>query len=110
MTITGTVIHGEARGRLLGFPTANVATNETIPAGVWAGSVRVMGGNEYGAAIFVHPGKALVEAYLLDFTGNLYKKEITLSLDRKIRDARSFDSPEALRSQIEKDIAEIRNE
>jgi riboflavin kinase/FMN adenylyltransferase len=111
--IDGLVVHGDHRGRQLGFPTANVcADNELVPPhGVYA-SIAVSDGRAYPAItnIGVRPtfegdGQTVVEAHLLRFTGDLYRRRLRLNFLQRLRDERRFDGPDALRAQIEADRA-----
>jgi FAD synthase len=79
--IAGTVEHGDQRGRELGFPTVNLPIEEGIVGdGVWVGTVTLGDGSAYAATVSVgrrvtfygRNGFRLVEAYLLDFSGDLY--------------------------------------
>jgi riboflavin kinase/FMN adenylyltransferase len=115
--VDGQVVKGDARGRALGFPTANVdPVNETLPArGVYACWFRVAGEERrWPAAVNVgqrptFQGQGLsVEAHLLGFSGDLYGKEARVSFVQRLREEQRFDGVEALRAQIEKDIARAR--
>lgn len=119
--IWGRVVEGERRGRVLGFPTANLETeNEILPErGVYATSVRVFEGEHPGGRVHpsvtnigtrptFDPGKLLTEAHLLDFDGDLYGARIELRFHARIRDERRFSSPRELASQIERDTLEAR--
>ena len=115
-SITGTVVHGFAEGHKLGFPTANLST-ESIPQlipgrGVYL--VRVTGlqdgtlSGQYGMMnIGMRPtfgGEALsVEVNILDYSGDLYGRELRVELVQRIREERCFNSHDALRSQLEQD-------
>lgn len=114
-TLRGRVIRGAMRGRVLGFPTANVA-----PAGppVLASGVYVARATWDGrsASAVVNVGvrptfgesTPTVEAHLLDVTADLYDREITLAFLARIRDEMKFPSVEALRSRIAEDVAVAR--
>lgn len=115
--IRGEVGHGDKRGRTIGYPTANVALGETIhPAyGVYATWVRVEGDEMWMKAatnIGIRPmfevQIGLVEAYLLDFTGDLYGKTLHIRPVQKIRDEMKFASLDLLVAQIEQDCAAVR--
>ncbi len=102
--VTGMVVKGDAFGRTLGFPTANIDTKDTLPpAGVYAGSAE-LDGKIYRAGILLKPTGKL-EAHLIDFNGNAYGKNITLEFKNFLREYRNFDTKEELIKQIEKDIA-----
>jgi riboflavin kinase / FMN adenylyltransferase len=119
--LRGTVVHGNRRGRELGFPTANLAFDYTpaLPAlGIYLGRVTVAGrGVEPGhpalVSVGVRPtfhddGRVLVEVYLLDWDGDLYDSEMTVELDARLREERRFDSVDALVDQMRADEAEAR--
>ena len=109
--LAGPVVQGDQRGRLLGFPTANVArVGELIPPpGVYAARV-----GEHAAVvnIGVRPtfdGRRLtIEAHLLDFDGDLYGHHLRVGFVERIRGERRFSGPEALKAQIDQDIAAAR--
>ncbi len=111
--ITGVVVHGENRGKSLGFPTANIRLGVKIPEGIYAGSVAV-NGKIYYAASFIGSAKTFqqtdikLESYLFDFSGDLYGKSIIVRLYKKIRDNKEFASVEELVARMHKDTEEIR--
>ncbi len=114
-TLRGPVIRGAARGRSLGFPTANVLCREEClpPPGVYAAWVRV-GDATYPAAVNVGPNPTFggsstgVEAYLLDFSGDLYGREIEIRPVARVRGEIAFRSVEDLVRHIRRDVAEVR--
>jgi len=115
--LSGEVIRGKARGRSLGFPTANLAADQEIrPAnGVYAARARV-GGELIDAAVsigivptFDNGNDVTVEAYLLDFDGDLYGETISLEFIKRLRPERRFDGPEALIAQITEDVKQVRD-
>jgi riboflavin kinase/FMN adenylyltransferase len=115
--IRGIVAHGDARGRTIGFPTANVALGQHLePArGVYAVTVRLADGTEHkgvaniGRRPTVNAGpESRLEAHIFDFAGDLYDSEITVSLRSYIREERKFAGLDALKAQIAADAAEAR--
>lgn len=114
--LEGKVIPGDERGRILGFPTANLEISRELalpPDGVYA--TRVYLGNHPVASVTnigTRPTFGLkersVEVHLLDFQENLYGRELTLEIIARLREERKFSSPEALRLQIQQDIEETR--
>lgn len=110
--IKGEVIKGAQRGRLLGYPTANIELPEKYISprdGVYAGIVEVED-KQYKSVINI--GKRptyndieqhLLEAHLIDFKGDLYSKEINVLFIERIRDEVKFKSEEDLKTQIQKD-------
>ncbi len=110
--ITGRVVHGAKRGRLLGFPTANVRLARPRPAlgGVFA--VKCHGaatrGLEGVASLGTNPavghgGPATLEAFLFDFEGSLYGGRLSIEFLKKLRDEADFASMDALAAQIQRD-------
>lgn len=113
----GTVEHGEKIGRKLGYPTANIAPeNEMLPPrGIYAADLRV-GNTHYKAAAYIghretfHENEPQVlEVHLLDETNlDLYDQHVEVSYIEYIRGDEVFENAEALKQQIEADIAAIR--
>jgi riboflavin kinase/FMN adenylyltransferase len=110
--VEGTVVAGDARGGTLGFPTANLRVDPQllVPAhGIYAGEA-----GEHRAAISIgtNPhyggGERRIEAFLLDFEGDLYGRRLVLQLWRRLRDERAFDSEAGLVEQIARDVEETR--
>jgi riboflavin kinase/FMN adenylyltransferase len=109
------VVHGDNRGGTeLGFPTANleIPTTIAIPAtSIYAGWYERPDGTRWAAAIsvgkrptfYAEDGDLLVEAYLLDFSGDLYGEEGRLSFVGRLRDELAFDSVEELVEQMGRD-------
>ena len=107
LKIVGKVIHGQENGHKLGFPTANLNFSGKLEAGVYAGNVEFEG-KKYKAAIVYFPEKSLLEAHMLDFSGNLYDKEMRVEIGEKIREIIKFKNSEELIKQIKKDLEIIR--
>ena len=117
--IAGLVGSGDGRGGSeLGYPTANVSynANRILPAdGVYAGWVR-HGRSTASAAISIGTrptyygdrGERLIEAFLLDFSGDLYGREVTVGFVQYLRPQEVFSSPNELISRIEQDVAQVR--
>jgi riboflavin kinase/FMN adenylyltransferase len=107
------VTRGDERGRTLGFPTANLIPAEEYACpghGVYA---CLANGRPAAVSIGVRPtfqtGRGeLIEAYLLDFDGDLYGSELCLDFLARLRGERRFDSPEALVEQMHGDVARTR--
>jgi len=114
--IDGSVVHGDARGRELGFPTANLATaNELLPPnGVYATTASVDGiehpsvTNIGTRPTFDHGKGVHVEAHLLDGSRDLYGARMRLSFVQRLRDERAFPDVDALRAQIDADCRAAR--
>jgi riboflavin kinase/FMN adenylyltransferase len=113
-SIRGEVIHGDARGRTIGFPTANILLGAHLePArGVYAITARLADGTEVkgvaniGQRPTVGGTQSRLEAHLFDFSGDLYGQELTIALRHFIREEQKFASFEALKAQIAKDAAQ----
>jgi riboflavin kinase/FMN adenylyltransferase len=116
--LRGEVVHGDRRGRELGYPTANLVPDEryVYPAhGIYAARAEVPGEGTWPAAVNVgvrptfDSGRGvLVEAYLLDFDGDLYGRELRLDFKARLRGERRFDSVEALVEQMGRDVEATR--
>jgi len=111
------VLRGAQLGRKLGFPTANLATRGLVtpPTGVYAADARVDGIQRRAAVnigfrptVETKESALVVEAHLLDFEGDLYGRELELTFLRKLREEQKFPSLDALREQVERDIAQAR--
>ncbi|MFZ2975476.1 MAG: riboflavin kinase [Candidatus Moraniibacteriota bacterium] len=105
--IVGKVVAGRKEGHKLGFPTANLNFSEKIEAGVYAGNVD-FDGKKYKAAIVYFPEKHLLEVHILDFSSNLYDKEIEVEIGEKIRKIIKFKNSEELINQVKKDLEIIK--
>jgi riboflavin kinase / FMN adenylyltransferase len=110
--VEGMVVGGDQRGGTLGFPTANLAVEPglLVPAhGIYAGSAL---GHRAAASIGVNPhyggSERRIEAFLLDFEGDLYGRRIRLELWERLRDERAFASEEELVQQIAHDVEAAR--
>jgi riboflavin kinase / FMN adenylyltransferase len=109
--LRGTVVEGDRRGRTLGYPTANLVPDEAL---VYPGhGVYAAYANERPAAVSVGvrptfgTGRGvLVEAFLIDFEGDLYGTELRLDFVRRLRGERAFPTVDALIEQMGKDVAE----
>ncbi len=115
----GHVVQGDQRGRLLGFPTANVeVSNRTcLPAdGVYAGLYERPGGSTHECAInlgrrptfYEHAETSLLEAHLLDFDGDLYGERAKVRFSHFLRSERKFDGVDALIEQLRSDVESAR--
>jgi riboflavin kinase/FMN adenylyltransferase len=109
--IDGTVVAGKHRGRELGFPTANLQTdNELLPPnGVYAttstidGVVHASLTNVGVRPTFGDTVTPIIEAYVLGFNGDLYGRSLRLGFVQRLRDERKFEDVDALRAQMEAD-------
>lgn len=116
----GVVVHGDQRGRLLGFPTANVEVPNAIclPAdGVYAGWYLLPDGQKHPCAInlgrrptfYEHADHSLLEAHLIDFDGDLYGQRAQVEFTHFLRSERKFDGIDALVAQLNHDIDHARS-
>jgi riboflavin kinase / FMN adenylyltransferase len=116
-SMRGLVVHGDKRGRTLGFPTANLVPDAKLVVpdhGIYACRAEVDGESHVAAVnVGVRPtfttGRGLlVEAFLLDFDADIYGRTLQLEFLDRLRGERRFDSVEALVAQMDRDVAETR--
>ena len=110
--VSGTVVAGDARGGTLGFPTANLRPEPgvLVPGhGIYAGAAD---GHRAAISIGLNPhyggDERRIEAFLLDFDGDLYGRRLVLELWQRLRDERAFASEVELIAQIGRDVADTR--
>ncbi|MFW6186436.1 MAG: riboflavin kinase [Actinomycetota bacterium] len=115
--VEGIVEHGDARGRTIGFPTANLAICDPgVEDGVWAAQIRVDSDQWAVAAVsvgrrrtfYTGQGPRLLEAHLLDFNGDLYGRTMRVELTVKLRGQQSFSSIQTLMDQLHRDVEATR--
>lgn len=117
--VRGSVVQGDQRGRLLGFPTANVEVSNRLclPAdGVYAGLYERPDGSVHECAInlgrrptfYEHADSSLLEAHLLDFEGDLYGESARVRFTHFLRSERKFDGVDALIEQLRSDVEAAR--
>jgi riboflavin kinase/FMN adenylyltransferase len=115
-TILGRVVAGNSKGRELGFPTANIEHGCEIlpPSGVYAARV-ALGGSVYSGVLNLgsrptleaqRTSTPMLEVHLLDFTGDLYDRELEILFVQKIREERQFSDAQELQQQIAADAGE----
>jgi riboflavin kinase/FMN adenylyltransferase len=115
----GVVVKGDQRGRLLGFPTANVEVPNRLclPAdGVYVGRFERAGGDVHECAInlgrrptfYEHADHSLLEAHLLDFDDDLYGETVKVRFIEFLRSERKFDGVDALVEQLKLDVDHVR--
>lgn len=111
-SLSGPVVHGEGRGRLLGFPTANIDVPPDIalpPDGVYT-TIACFDGQRHPSAtsVGIRPtfggGRRTVETYVLDFSGDLYGEHFRIELLRRIREEQKFASVADLIRQMTADV------
>ena len=114
--IRGRVVHGAKRGRALGFPTINLALpkERLLPRdgiyAVWAemGEGRFKAAASLGVRPTFGAGERVLEAYLLDFSGDVYGEEVEVAFVKRLRDEIAFASPAQLSAQIARDVEDTR--
>ena len=116
--LTGTIVHGQAIGKTIGFPTANIQVNSAlklIPGnGVYAVDVRVKDSHYFGMLnIGNRPtinenADRTIEVHILDFSGEIYAEEITVRFIDKLRDEKQFIDLQELQNQLKEDEKFIR--
>jgi riboflavin kinase/FMN adenylyltransferase len=116
--LEGRVVAGDARGRTLGFATANLETEGGLlpRAGVYAGQCALPGETRAHRAAVINIGwrptfagrELRIEAHLLDFEGDLYGQNLRVELHARLRDERRFEGQAALVAQIQADVAAAR--
>ena len=114
--LVGAVVSGEGRGGKLGFPTANIAPPQgmAVPGdGIYAAFAhlegkRLMTAISIGTKPTFGDHDRAIEAFVLDFDGNLYGKNLRLEFVRRLRDQVKFDTVEALLEQVDRDVAETK--
>lgn len=115
--VTNQVIDGDKRGRDIGFPTANIRPpdRKVVPAtGIYACHVLVGSTwREAAVSVGVRPtfggGELVIEAYILDFEGDIYGSEITVEFVEYTRPELEFDGVEALVTRMREDVSDIRS-
>jgi riboflavin kinase/FMN adenylyltransferase len=116
--LTGTVVHGDGRGRAIGVPTANLSlpSKRLVPAdGIYACLAHTERLGTYPAAVNVGTRPTFnghgvtVEAHLIDFGADLYGQALALDFCARLRDEAAFPNVDALMAQMQKDITQVRN-
>jgi riboflavin kinase / FMN adenylyltransferase len=117
-TVTGEVAHGDERGRTLGYPTANLVPQDglVVPGhGVYAcrattpdGAAHVAATNVGVRPMFVTGRGELIEAYLVDFEGDLYGRPLAVEFLKRLRGEKRFESVDALIEQMARDVQDAR--
>jgi riboflavin kinase/FMN adenylyltransferase len=113
-TLSGDVVHGDERGRELGYPTANLVPDAAFVTpghGVYAARATTSAGETVPAAVsigvrptFVTGRGELIEAYLLDFDGDLYGDRLEIAFLKRLRGEKRFESVDALVDQMALDV------
>ncbi len=118
LVLSGVVVRGDQRGRALGFPTANVEVDDALLPGdgIYAGWLEDEAGVRRVAAVSVggrptyygDHGARLVEAHVLDFTGDLYGQHVRIGVGEAVRGQERFSSNEELIDQMRRDVEAVR--
>ena len=113
--LCGVVTTGDARGRLLGFPTANLTKIPVLLPGPGVYATRAfvdgrwrMSATHIGPNLTFGQNQPKVEVHVLDFSGNLYGQQLAVDFIARVRDIAKFSSADALRNQLSKDLAVVR--
>jgi riboflavin kinase/FMN adenylyltransferase len=117
--VRGVVVRGDQRGRTIGFPTANIEVPNAIciPAdGVYAGVLTRIDGTKNICAMnlgrrptfYEHADHSMLEAHLLDFSGDLYDEKVKLTFTHFLRGERKFENIDALKMQLKLDVEQTR--
>jgi riboflavin kinase/FMN adenylyltransferase len=116
MTLRGTVAHGDKRGRVLGFPTANI--NSQLPGigyGVYASQTRIAGDDKvwpsvtsYGTRPTFDGADQRIETHILDYQGDIYGCDIEVRLLAFVRPELRFDTVDDLVATMQQDIDQVR--
>jgi riboflavin kinase / FMN adenylyltransferase len=115
-SVSGEVGPGVGRGRTLGFPTANLRMDQAplVPTGVYAcradlGDTSHRAVTNVGVRPTFGDGVLAVEVHILDFTGDIYGRRMSLAFVERLREERRFESVDALAAQIQRDVAAARD-
>lgn len=115
-TIAAPVIHGDKRGRTIGFPTANMDLGDYLRPAYGIYAVRVLlsdgrvlpGAASLGIRPTFQPPKELLETFIFDFSESLYDQTVEIALIERLRPEEKFDSLKALVAQMDEDVARAR--
>ncbi len=105
--VVGQVIKGKLQGTRLGFPTANIILPISGKSGIYIGKVRHQE-NTYSAAIYIGSDEKILEAHLLDFSGQIYNQKIEVVVQKKIRDVQDFLNYDELIQKIQQDVEAVK--
>ena len=116
-SVTGTVFKDRCVGSSIGFPTVNIKIEKDkhrIKDGVYVGGVIVDGKNykaiiNYGARPTFNLDEKLIEAHIVDFSGDLYGQNITVNFYAYMREIKRFSNAEQLKSQLNEDLLKVKN-
>lgn len=103
---SGVVEQGTQKAGAIGFPTANIRYVDSEVSGTYAGLVMV-GRTEYHAAIYANKKRMVLEAFLFDFSGDLYGKKITMTLLERMAESKTFQGIQDEKSFIDWAVKEV---
>lgn len=106
LTQSGVVEKGSQKATATGFPTANIAYTDAEVSGTYAGKV-VVAGTEYRAAIYANQKRHILEAFLFDFSGDLYETKITMILLERLAESKTFQGIQDEKSFIDWAVSEV---
>jgi riboflavin kinase/FMN adenylyltransferase len=106
MEFSGIVEKGSRAAGAMGFPTVNIPFDGSL-SGIYVAYARIAE-DEHPAAVYADPKRKVLEAHLLDFSGDLYGKSVTLRIVEKLREDRVFTDLHEAKTHITEDIAKAR--
>ncbi len=113
LEFSGLVVEGKKRGRVLGFPTANLDLKKQVfdsleegvyVSKVWFQNENFQGVTHIGSVETFGEKKKMVETHILDFDEDIYGQDLKVKLLSKIREPQKFDGPTELKDRITKDV------
>ena len=108
MEFHGIVTGGSTKAGGFGYPTANIPLSDTDVSGIYVVYVHAEG-KTYGGVAYADQTRGILESHLFGFSGNLYGKEISVTLVEKLRDARAFPDEATLKAAIAADATAARS-
>lgn len=105
--LRGTAQKGEGAATRLGFPTVNIPLSDDSLSGIYAARV-VVDGRTFEAGAYANRERNILEAHLLDFSGDLYGKSVSVEICEKLREGAVFESEQALQKAIAADVQSAR--
>ncbi len=106
LTQSGVVEKGTQKAGTIGFPTVNIKYTDAEVSGTYAGLVAV-GRTEYRAAVYANQKRMVLEAFLFDFSGDLYGKKITMLLLERMAEPKAFRGAQDEKSFIDWAVSEV---
>jgi riboflavin kinase/FMN adenylyltransferase len=106
-TVEGVTQRGTQKSTKLGYPSANIPCPGSLPGGIYAGEV-LWEGVAHPAAVYKEERKGMLEAHILDFSGDLYGEKLIVIAREKVRGVKKFPNDRELAAAIAQDIADVR--